>query len=227
MNLTELWNNKTVKVLAVAIAVIAVAVGVWSVLDASGNSPSWLPAFPGAAKGLSAEATSSVKPDGTADKAVATVTPTANNDGSGEKAPSGDTNTTTPTDPKDDTSADPVKPAVPGQSMDLRVLLWNDTDTKAPDGLEVAIGSIKWTPADPTLKSQAGELGAVAIGKVLDLEVYPDGRQGKKITVKIKLTADMRSGSEADAVHVEVRDSQVRVLGTPVENFDVSVERFN
>lgn len=227
MNLTELWKNKAVKVVTIAIAVIAVAVGVWSVLDASGDSPAWLPAFPGTEKGLSAEASSGVKPDGTADKAVATITPAANVDGSGDKAPSSNPDTTKPTDSKGDTPADPVKPAVPGQSMDLKILLWNDTDTKAPDGLEIAIGSVKWAPADPTLKSQSGELGAVAIGKVLDLEVYPDGRRGKKITVKIKLTAEMRSGSEADAVHVEVRDTQVRVLGTPVENFDVTVDRFN
>jgi hypothetical protein len=36
----------------------------------------------------------------------------------------------------------------------------------------------------------------------------------------------MVSDSAGDAVHVEIKDGTVRVLGTPVDNFDVTLDRF-
>lgn len=221
MNLSELWKNPAVKVATVVVAVALLGLGVWSALDASGNSPAWLPAFPGSAgpAEISSEATSS--PDGTPEKAVTTATPVANEDKPKAEDPAKD-----PAKPAPGTDDEPETPAATGTTMDLKILLWNDTDSKAPKNLEVVVGEVKWVLTDNATPSVAGELAGLPVGKKLDLVVYPDGRSGNKIIVPIMLTKDMRSGSEADAVHVEVKDDRVRVLGTPVENFDTSVERF-
>lgn len=223
MNLSEMWTNRSVRIATTAVAVIAMGLGLWSVLAASGSAPAWLPPFPGMSSQASLDSTGATVPDGTSEMAAAPLTPA--------KSTGTDSDTTTG-EPADDpvsptTPSDTKDPAVakPGESMTLRILLWNDTESKAPKNLEVAVGSITWTPADPTVPNQSGDLAGVAVGKDLQLEVYPDGRTGKKIVVTIRLTPEMRSGSDADAVHVEVRDDQVRVLGTPVDNFDVTAKR--
>jgi len=224
MNLSEMQNNKLAKVGVVIAAVLLLVFGLWAALDASDNSPEWLPAFPGSADSASSQ-DSAANVDGTPAKAVATATPTANgtNGSSGDDA--ADPNSPVPAPGSDDPNDDNGTSTQPGATMSLMILLWNDTQSKAPGDLEVAVGAVKWVPADSSLANQSGSLKGLAVGQKLQLEVYPDGRSGKKILVPILLTKDMRSGSEADAVHVEVKDGTVRVLGTPVENFDVSVER--
>jgi len=224
MNLSELWKNPAVKVATVVLAVALMGLGIWSALDASGNSPEWLPGFPGAAAPDSASSDATASPDGTPDKAVTTATPVADKGKNQTDDPTKDPTKPSGNDPANDDPATP--PATPGVTMDLKILLWNDTDAKGPKNLEVAVGSVKWVLTDTAVPSVSGELAGLSVGTKLSLEVYPDGRSGKKIVVPILLTKDMRSGSEADAVHVEIKDDRVRVLGTPVENFDTSVDRY-
>jgi len=225
MNLTDMQNNKLVKVAVVLVAVLLLAFGVWAALDASDNSPEWLPAFPGSVDSDSAQDADDANLDGTPARAVATATPAANGTSGSSDDDGADPSSPAPAPGTDDPNDDNGTTAQPGATMSLMILLWNDTQSKAPGDLEVAVGAVKWVPADSSLANQTGSLKGLAVGQKLQLEVYPDGRSGKKILVPILLTKDMRSGSEADAVHVEVKDGTVRVLGTPVENFDVSVER--
>ncbi|MBU4556073.1 MAG: hypothetical protein KJ747_04300 [Actinobacteria bacterium] len=220
MNLSEMWKSRSVRIATTVVAVFAIGLGLWSVLAASGSAPAWLPPFPGTSAQAILDTPGAPGPDGTSEMAAAPLTPaksTGTDSGTSTGNPADDP--ATPSDTKD--------PAVakPGETMTLRILLWNDTEGKAPKNLEVAVGAIKWIPADPTVPNQSGDLAGLAVGKDLQLEVYPDGRTGKKLLVTIRLTPEMRSGSDADAVHVEVRDDQVRVLGTPVDNFDVTAKR--
>jgi len=225
MDLNEMRDNKWIVAATIVVAAIAVLLGLWAVLDASDSAPSWLPAFPGTAESSDTQDSSTATADGTADKAVATATPTANgsNSASGDQGTSSDN--PAPAIDSGDSGDDNPGTTQAEPTMTLMILFWNDTESKDPKGFEVAVGTAKWVPADPTLRNQTGEIKGVVIGKKLQLEVYPDGRSGKKIIVPIELAKDMRSGSEADAVHVEVKDGTVRVLGTPVENFDVTAER--
>ena len=224
MNLSEMQNNKLAKVAVVIAAILLLVFGLWAALDASDNSPEWLPSFPGSADSGTSQA-GDVDLDGTPAKAVATATPAANGTAGSADDDGADPSSPPPTPGSDDPNDDNGTSTQPGATMSLMVLLWNDTQSKAPGDLEVAVGAVKWVPSDSSLANQAGSLKGLAVGQKLQLEVYPDGRSGNKILVPILLTKDMRSGSEADAVHVEVKDGSVRVLGTPVENFDVSVER--
>ncbi|MDO9108438.1 MAG: hypothetical protein Q7U89_05545 [Coriobacteriia bacterium] len=220
MNLSEMWTSRSARIVTTFVAAVAIGLGLWSVLAASGDAPQWLPPFPGTSAQASSGSSSAPGPDGTPEMAAAPLTPAK----SSATDPSASTG-----DPADDPAkpSDTNDPAVakPGATMTLRILLWNDTESKAPKNLEVAVGAVTWIPANPTVPSQSGDLAGLAVGKDLQLELYPDGRTGKKLVVTIRLTPEMRSGSDADAVHVEIRDDSVRVLGTPVENFDVTAKR--
>lgn len=132
--------------------------------------------------------------------------------------------------PSSSTSGKPGSSVGSGSSsaaatMQVRLLWWNDTEKKQPAGFTVVLGSTKVVP-DTSKKSGTGMLGPVAIGPVMNLAVYPDGMNGKKIVVPVTVNANMVGGSEQDAIHVEVSDTKVRVLGNPVEGFDVSFDRF-
>ncbi len=118
-----------------------------------------------------------------------------------------------------------TKPVPPASGFALKILWWNDTQSKAPANFEVVYGSSSYKPTVAN-KSASGTLGPIPTGKAVNLVIYPDGRNGKRITVPIQISASMSSGSEVDAVHVAVSDSQVRVLGNPVDNFDRSYDRF-
>jgi len=125
----------------------------------------------------------------------------------------------------------PGSPEAPGQPdpdpavSTVRVILWNDTQDSRLLGTEVILGQSNWRPKDSTDASQTGSLTLIPVGDLLTLQVYPDGRQGNRIDVEVKLTADMIDNSEEDAIHVAISDSKVRVLGTPIVDFDVDFDR--
>lgn len=108
------------------------------------------------------------------------------------------------TDPKDGTGTVVVK-------------FWNDSSSKSND-LEVRIGDAEWAPGRGT--SNATKLGPIPLSKTVDLTVYPEGEDGGSFIVPIVVTAAM-SGLDRDAIHVELRDAEVRVLGNPVVGFEV------
>ncbi len=116
-------------------------------------------------------------------------------------------------------------PEDPEALMDVRIMFWNDTAADSPAGCEVTIAGSSWAP-NVGKDSDQGTIAGLAYGEPLPLDVYPDGPDGEKVTVYVAFDADMISGSEQDAIHVEVSDEKVRVLGNPVENFDMSFDRF-
>lgn len=99
------------------------------------------------------------------------------------------------------------------------VKYWNDTQSKQAGDIEIVVGLNVWKPSADQ-KSDTRKLGPIALDETLEFVVYPDGRDGKKIVVPVTVTAGM-SGMDTDAIHVELRDDQVRVLGNPVANFQV------
>jgi hypothetical protein len=107
----------------------------------------------------------------------------------------------------------------------LRIMWWNDTKTRAAKNVVVDWGSGgSWSP-DPALPSQAVTIGPFPVDTALSLTVYPDGKSGTKAVVPFTITPVMRSGTERDGVHIELRDDALRVLGNPVQNFERVFER--
>jgi hypothetical protein len=121
-------------------------------------------------------------------------------------------------------------PSVTGNSQEtgtfyVRVMWWNDTKARAAKDVIVTWGTDgSWSP-DPALPSQATDIGPFPVGKTLSLTVYPDGKTGTKDVVPFTITPVMKSGTERDGIHVELRDDTVRVLGNPVQNFEHVFQR--
>lgn len=98
------------------------------------------------------------------------------------------------------------------------VKYWNDCERQQPDELQLVLGDASWKPKGE--ESQTGKIGPLAVGKTSTLVVYPDGPKGSKLVAKILFRKDMVA-SDRDAVHVEIRDERIRVLGNPVVGFEV------
>ena len=105
----------------------------------------------------------------------------------------------------------------------IKILWWNDTVNRAPSNAEIVFAGKSYKPAAG--KSDSGSIGPCPLGKPLQLVIYPDGRRGAKLIAKFTVDSQMVANSETDAIHVEVRDTGVRVLGNPVSNFVQSFSR--
>jgi len=137
---------------------------------------------------------------------------------------------TTPNQPGTDPGNPATNPTVTpgpntGEIRKVKFTFWNDTDTKAPAGPEIVTASGgSWKPAI----EQNWEVRTInlPIGTTIQLVVYPDGPNGKKITVPLVVSQEAIDNSDEDAVHVAVSDTTVRILGGSVQAFDVSFPRF-
>ena len=62
------------------------------------------------------------------------------------------------------------------------------------------------------------DIGGRTPGKVDQLVIYPDGRDGKEITVQFQLTEQMcRQGCPRDMITVAIDDNNVTVGGLPLD----------
>lgn len=139
----------------------------------------------------------------------------SNDDGSGD--PGGPDDGTPP--------PDDGKPSDQGKTAVVEILWWNDTKNKAPEGCEVLFGTSSFKPS-PGKDSAVGSVSGVPVGTPSQLTIYPDGRGGKKLVVPFTFDSSMKPDSERDAIHVEISDTRVRVLGNPINGFDQSFDRF-
>lgn len=136
---------------------------------------------------------------------------------------------TTPTSWTASSTTPKTPPAPPtgasAKTMTVRVRFWNDTIAKRPNGIRILVGTATYSP-DASAKSTTGSLRDLRVSVPLELVVLPDGPGGKRITVPFTLTPQMLADSDQDAIHIEVTDTTVRVLGNAVQNFDVTLPRF-
>lgn len=187
---------------------------------------SGLPSAGSGTGGVSADGSTSASATTAQKSAAGGATSAASSAGSGGSSASGAGSSaggsTATKKPSATTPGGAAAVAPAAQTMDVRIMWWNDTNGKAPNGIEIVIAGKSYKPSGA--KAQ-GVLGPVEVGKQLDVTVYPDGRNGKKIVVPFMLTSEMQSASERDAIHVSVSDTTVRVLGNPVSNFDQSFPR--
>jgi len=105
----------------------------------------------------------------------------------------------------------------------IRVNWWNDTSANSPKNPAISFNG-------KTIKPKAGKsdvmtIGPCPVGKELKLTIYPDGTSGRKLVATFRVDASMVANSDQDAIHIEVRDERVRVLGNPIPNFEESFER--
>lgn len=105
----------------------------------------------------------------------------------------------------------------------IRINWWNDTQANPVDDPAIVFAGTTVRPKPG--KSSVLSIGPCPVGKKLQLVVYPDGPSGQKMVATFLVTSAMVANSDQDAIHVEVRDNRVRVLGSPIPNFDQTFER--
>lgn len=112
----------------------------------------------------------------------------------------------------------------PGAAAKLiRIKWWNDTQAVPPKNPVIEFGGKRVRPKAG--KSDTLAIGPCPVGRDLTFAIYPDGTAGKRIVATFRVEARMIADSEQDAIHVEVRDDRVRVLGNPIPNFERTFER--
>lgn len=134
--------------------------------------------------------------------------------GAGSKGTSSKTTTTTVTQ----------KP-VPGKTVLVKVNFWNDTKNRKPSGASISVGSVSPWKLDATKTRSSKVIGPLPVATDLQLVICPDGPMGKRIAVTIRIDKNAKSNSDQDAIHVEIRDTSVRVIGNAVPNLDASFQR--
>lgn len=110
-----------------------------------------------------------------------------------------------------------TKPA--GSSVYLKVFWWNDTERRRPEQTIVSWTGGTWRP-NPDKKSEVTTIGPFPVGQTLKLTVYPDGTDGTARVVTFVVRKTLISASARDAIHIELRDEALRVLGNAVANFE-------
>ena len=100
--------------------------------------------------------------------------------------------------------------------MTVRVVVYDDTEASPlhPRAEIWVRGLGSWWLARDNLQIIDGRTQ----GKVDQLVIYPDGREGKEITVQFKLTSSMcPQGCPRDMITVAIDDTDVTVGGFPIQ----------
>lgn len=107
-------------------------------------------------------------------------------------------------------------PMALSSDMIVRVVVYDDTESSPlhPRAEIWARGLGSWWLGRDTMQ----DIGGRTSGRVDQLVIYPDGRDGKEITVKFQLTEAMcRQGCPRDMITVAIDDDDVTVGGFPLE----------
>ena len=114
-------------------------------------------------------------------------------------------------------------PAVLSSDMTVRVVLYDDTEDRPlhPRAEIWARGLGSWWLARDNMQ----DIGGRAPGKLDQLVIYPDSRDGKEITVQFQLTENMcRQGCPRDMITVAIDDNNVTIEGYPVKQANGKIE---
>lgn len=129
----------------------------------------------------------------------------------------------TPRATKRPSHAPATKPSQP-PTFAVAAIFWNDTTTNKATGIRVVLGSnAPWSPNTAKAKD-TGPLGKAPLNRTLTLSIYLPN-SATPVKVAVRFAPIMQPNSVRDAINIDVSDKTVRVLGNPVENFDVSFDR--
>lgn len=127
-------------------------------------------------------------------------------------------------------NSDTAGAAIEENQIVVRVAVWDETEkNKLAEKAEIWFrghGSW-WLQQAAKNGGDVKDLGKRAAAETDKLFIYPDGRDGKEISVSIKMTESMcPNGCARDQIHVTITDSKVTVLGNPIKaaNDEVEIE---
>lgn len=119
-------------------------------------------------------------------------------------------------------------PRVEAATVTVRVAVFDDTEkSPLPQKAEIWIRGLgSWWIAKENVRNVPGR----EVGATDTIFVYLDGRSGKELSVRFKLTDEMCSqGCARDLVSVDISDTHVVIHGTPIKaangEFEVKLKR--
>ncbi len=106
----------------------------------------------------------------------------------------------------------------PEENLGTNVLVYVSTIAKKrpPAGTEIVLGKSSFKP-DTQRAMDRGVLGPLPAGKTATLVIYPDGRDGKKISIPILVSGSNTKDPRGRTVDVAISDEGVTVLGVMVQ----------
>ena len=117
--------------------------------------------------------------------------------------------------------------SISNKNIMVRVIVHDDTrDNKLHPKSEVWLRGYGSWHLQPEISSgsAARNLAPREAGKADKLSIYPDGRDGKEITVPFTMTTEMcPDGCARDSIIIEISDKSIEVFGNPVK--DVTYKR--
>lgn len=119
-------------------------------------------------------------------------------------------------------------PVARAEAASVRIAVFDDTENEPiPERAEIWIRGLgSWWITKENVRNVSGR----EVGAVDTMFIYPDGRSGKELSVKFKITSRMcPQGCARDIVSVAVEDAYVVVSGTPIraatDKFEVKLKR--
>ena len=98
---------------------------------------------------------------------------------------------------------------------DVLVYVTTSARTNPPRGTEVTLGKSSFKPATGRMMDR-GTVGPLRGGESATLVVYPDGKDGKRIEIAVRVPANSDANPRARIVDVAISDDTVTVLGDMV-----------
>ena len=111
-------------------------------------------------------------------------------------------------------------------SVELEVSFfdWTETNPPSEEAFVVVEGVGSWTP-DLEFGGDGHSFGNFVIGVPGTLLIYPDGHEGKQLSVTFVMTDQMISGSAQALTHIEIFDSEVLVYGEAIPDIEEILDR--
>ena len=118
--------------------------------------------------------------------------------------------------------------SVQAATVTVRIAMFDDTEKRPiPQKAEIWIRGLgSWWIAKESVKN----LSDREVGVTYTMFIYPDGRSGKELRVKFKMTREMCPlGCARDLISVAISDTHVEIGGTPIkaanDEFEVKLKR--
>lgn len=123
------------------------------------------------------------------------------------------------------TSAPEAAPTPEATTLELKLAVHNETQNNPPTEIELWTTGLGWWHPYLGFGGDHTVIAPYELDSSPELFIYPDGRDGLEIKVVLRLSGDMISRSDRDAVHIGIHDNIVKVWGTPIEGLEQEFPR--
>lgn len=131
---------------------------------------------------------------------------------------------TTSTPPETETPSTGRSAESGSVELEISFFDWTETNPPSEEAFVALEGVGSWTP-DLEFGGDGHSFGHFVIGVPGTLLIYPDGHDGRELSVRFVMTDEMISSSAQALTHIEIFDSEVLVYGQAIPDFEEILDR--